>query len=96
MSTENTQVITQNNINQAQLIAQSLQLAFQQANSILQAYGIQIYIHKIKLYLKETDPIDSDCTDPQLCIDWIVRLKCVNDIICRELKESYLKMGNKI
>jgi len=80
---------------QAQAIAQSLDLAFRQASAILSQLGINLYVYKIKLYIKESEsntPVDQDCVDPNLCIDWIVRLKCASAEICRELKRAYLNL----
>jgi hypothetical protein len=90
-SKQNTQLL---NI-QAQAIAQSLDLAFRQASAILNNLGINLYVYKIKLYIKESEnntPVDQDCVDPNLCIDWIVRLKCLSAEICRELKRAYLNI----
>jgi hypothetical protein len=90
-SKSNTQLLN----TQAQAIAQSLDLAFKQASAILSQLGINLYVYKIKLYVKESEnniPVDQDCVDPNLCIDWIVRLKCLNAEICKELKRTYLNM----
>lgn len=83
------------NIVNAQGIIQSMQLAFEQMNSILKIYGINMYIYKVKLYRKEGEKhiaIDDDCEDASKCIDYIVRIKCDSEAICEKLKES-IKSG---
>jgi hypothetical protein len=78
-------------ISQAQGLIQSMQMAFQQISTLLNRYGIDMYMYKVKLYLNESEehkPIDEDCPDASLCIDYIVRIKCENDYICMKLKES--------
>lgn len=69
----------------------SLNMTFTQLNAFLQSYGIEMYIAKVKLYMKESEehkPIDEDCPDASLCIDYIVRVKCSNDYLCMKLKEQ--------
>jgi hypothetical protein len=78
-------------IQHAQGLIQSMQIAFQQVSSLLNRYGIDMYMYKVKLYLKESEQgiaIDEDCPNARLCIDYIVRIKCENDYICMKLKES--------
>jgi len=75
----------------AQSFLESMQLMFQQLSAVLENYGIQMYIYKVKLYKKqeaEGKPIDEDCPDARFCIDYIVRIKCRTDYICAKLKES--------
>jgi len=86
-----TQVKPQVNIIDAQSMLASMQLAFQQLSSLLEGYGIQMYIYKVKLYKKleeEGKGVDEDCPDARFCIDYIVRIKCRTDYICAKLKES--------
>jgi hypothetical protein len=54
-------------IQQAQGLIQSMQIAFQQINTLLNRYGIDMYMYKVKLYLKESEQdmaIDEDCPKP--------------------------------
>lgn len=77
-----------------QALSESMNMMFQQASEILRKYGIEIYMYKVKLYVKEAQEhkqIDEDCPDASLCIDWVVRIKCDNDYICNKLRESYMK-----
>ncbi len=82
-------------MSEVQSIAQALQQAIMQAGAILQLYGIQLYIYKVKLYIHEGEnnqPVDEDCQNARQCIDWIVRIKCANEKLCAELKKAYLNM----
>ena len=79
------------NIIQAQSMVQSMQLAFQQISALLSNYGIEMYLYKVKLYSKEAEehkPIDEDCPDASLCIDYIVRVKCRDSYTCDKLREA--------
>lgn len=70
-----------------------MQLVFEQMNNILKQYGIEIYLYKIKLYVKEAqarEQLDEDCPDASLCIDWVVRIKCKEEKVCNELRKAYL------
>jgi hypothetical protein len=85
-------------IAQAQGLIQSMQIAFQQISTLLNRYGIDMYMYKVKLYLKESEQgmaIDEDCPNARLCIDYIVRIKCENDYICMKLKESIKSQANQ-
>ena len=47
--------------------------------------------YKVKLYSKEAEehkPLDEDCPDASLCIDYIVRVKCRDDYTCNKLREA--------
>lgn len=90
-NTPNIQARPQINIIQAQSILQSMQLAFEQIGALLKNYGIDIYLYKVKLYTKEAQehkPIDEDCPDASLCIDYIVRIKCRDSYTCEKLREA--------
>jgi len=89
--TSNIQARPQVNIIQAQNMIQSMQLAFQQISALLANYGIEMYMYKVKLYSKEAEehkPIDEDCSDASLCIDYVVRIKCTDDYTCDKLREA--------
>jgi hypothetical protein len=80
-------------MSEVQALVQALQQAITQANAILQMYGIQLYIYKVKLYMHESEnnqAIDEDCQNAKQCIDWIVRIKCANERLCMEMKKAYL------
>lgn len=69
----------------------SLQLVFQSMNNVLKQHGIEMYIYKVKLYMKESQEhvqLDEDCPDASLCIDYIVRIKCNDADKCMKLKEN--------
>ncbi|RLG74056.1 MAG: hypothetical protein DRO14_06100 [Thermoprotei archaeon] len=89
--TPKAQARPQINIIQAQSMVQSMQLAFQQISALLANYGIEMYFYKVKLYSKEAEehkPIDEDCPDASLCIDYVVRVKCRDDYTCSKLREA--------
>lgn len=70
----------------------SLQQSLESINIFLKQYGIEMYVYKIKLYreeAKEHKPIDQDCIDASLCIDWVVRIKCTSEEVCKKLREAY-------
>jgi len=86
------------NIGNVQGMLQGMQLAFQQMSSLLSAYGIEMYMYKVKLYSKESEehkPIDEDCEDASLCFDYIVRIRCRDSYTCMKLKESIKQEGGK-
>ena len=86
------------NIWQAQSILDSMQLAFQQLNALLERYGIRMYIYKVKLYSKEAKehkPLDEDCPDAAHCIDYIVRIKCDSEYVANQLRQSIKESMSK-
>jgi len=88
------------NVLPAQTLLQGMEQSFEQMNSILQLYGIEMYIYKVKTYKKEAEefilnlkgkPIDEDAPDPRCVIDYIVRVKTKDPNIGMKLKEALLK-----
>jgi len=82
------------NVLPAQTLLQSMEQSFEQMNAILSMYGIEMYIYKVKTYMKEAQegkPVDEDAPDARCVIDYIVRIKTKDPQIGMKLKETLLK-----
>lgn len=66
----------------------TLQSTFQMMSSFLANYGISMEIIKVVLNPKE---FDEKCQNSELCIDYVVRIYCDSDYICKKLKEEIKK-----
>ena len=63
------------------------------AKAMLGASGIDFYVYKVVLHIKEeqsNSPVDEDCPDARLCIDYIFRLRCATPDVCSNIKQRIL------
>ena len=81
------------NVLSAKAMLDGMNATFEQMNTLLKAYGIEMYIYKVKTYMKEAEegkPIDDDAKDPRTVIDYIVRIKTEDPVTGMALKKALL------
>lgn len=80
------------NVIPATTLLDSMETAFEQMNTVLNAFGIEMYIAKVKTYKKEADEgKEVDGKDPRTIIDYIVRVEAKDPAIGMKLKEALLE-----
>lgn len=81
------------NVYPAQAMLQSMQASFEQMNTLLSVYGIEMYIYKVKTYKKEAEEgkaVDEDAPDARCVVDYIVRVKTKDPQMGMALKKALL------
>lgn len=71
----------------------ALTTAMNTYGALLEKMGLKMYVYKIALHSKEAAEkiaVDEDCTDAN-CIDYIVRIKCLNEEVCEKIRSNIIK-----